>query len=128
MTKWYHGWSIRVLTPDGTIFVHFGEDEKHKLKGIWLNLGKAGSAVAAWAYALQEMINFSIDNGATLEDLIEKLASITSDGSPRIGIGGRCKSGPEGIWMALMLYRKELHKEAKKNVRFIDSERILADR
>ena len=122
---WYTGWSIRVKTPDGTLFVHIGEDEKGKLKQIMLNLGKAGTSVSAWANSLASTLTMAIELGATLEDLTALLSNITSGSAPRMAIGGKCTSGPEGVWMALMQYRREKHKQLSKGV--IVNDRNLRD-
>jgi hypothetical protein len=124
--NWFSARTIRVSTPDGTLFVHIAEDDEGKLKQIMLNLGKAGTAVSAWANALASTLTLSIELGATLEDLTELLSNITSGSSARLGIGGNCTSGPEGVWMALMHYRREKHEEHRKGVKVND--RTLADR
>jgi hypothetical protein len=118
--------TVRVSTPDGTLFVHIAEDEKGKLKQIMLNLGKAGTAASAWANSLAASLTMSIELGATLEDLLELLSNITSGSSPRLAIGGNCTSGPEGVWMALMRYRREKHEEIRKGLKVND--RTLSER
>lgn len=118
--------TVRVSTPDGTLFVHIAEDDKGKLKQIMLNLGKAGTAASAWANALASSLTMSIELGATLEDILALLSNITSSSAPRIAIGGKCSSGPEGVWMALMRYRREKHEEVRAGEKL--SDRILAER
>lgn len=125
---WFSARSIRIKTPDGTLFVHIAEDERGQLKQIMLNLGKAGTAASAWAHALASALTLLIEQGAKLEDLLTLLSSITSGSTSRLGIGGNCTSGPEGVWMALMYYRKEKHQELRREVNSDVSDRILADR
>jgi len=118
--------TVRIVTPDGTLFVHIADDKNGKLKQVMLNMGKAGTSVSAWAYALTEMMNLAIDCGATLEDLLKILSGITSGSGARLGIGGKCTSGPEGVWMALLQYRREKHLEHSKGV--TRNERTLIER
>lgn len=127
-TDWFSARTIRVKTPDGTLFVHVAEDDKGRLKQIMLNLGKAGTAASAWANALASALTLLIEQGSQLEDLLSLLSSITSGSSARMGIGGKCTSGPEGIWMALMHYRREKHKELQREVNSNVSDRVLAER
>lgn len=96
---------IRVRTPDGTLFAIIMENEDGSPKEVQLSIGKAGSALSAWVYSVAGLITLALKNGQTLESVIEVLGGITSDRSPRI-IGNNCRSGPEGVWMALMRYRQ----------------------
>lgn len=96
--------TIRIRTPDGTLFVWVNEKD-NKIESVKLQIGKAGAAVAAWADAMAAMINLALSHGTTLDELIETLSNITSDRSART-IESNCRSGPEGVWMALIRYRK----------------------
>ena len=126
--NWYPAYSIRSRTPDGTMFVHISEDEKGKLYKLHLNLGKAGTSVAAWAFALESTLNLAIMQGTKLEDLIALLSSITSGNAPRVAIGGKCTSGPEGLWMALMRYRRTKNEELRKGLNLVPEDRQLQER
>lgn len=96
--------TIRIRTPDGTLFVMVNEKDG-KPESIFLQIGKAGAAVGAWANALAGILTLAIEKGATLDELINTLANITSDRSART-IESNCRSGPEGVWMGLVRYRK----------------------
>lgn len=96
--------TIRIRTPDGTLFAIINERD-NKPESFMLKIGKAGLAVGAWANALGAVMTLAIEKGATLDELINTLANITSDRSART-IESNCRSGPEGVWMALVRYRK----------------------
>lgn len=96
---------IRVKTPDGTLFLLVMENKDKSVAGFKITIGKAGAPLAAWASALAEMMNLAIAKGATVEDLLSVLSGITSDRSVR-SINSVCRSGPEGVWQALVRYRQ----------------------
>lgn len=73
-------------------------------KQIFISIGKAGAAVGAWAFATASMITVAMNNNVGLDRIIEELADITSSGEART-MGSRCRSGPEGIWIALKKYQ-----------------------
>lgn len=98
---------MKVRTPDGTVFVNVMENEDGKPFQVIVNIGKAGSAVAAWAQALGSMISIALqtEDEKAFDKIITELSSITSSGTAR-SITSRCTSGPEGVWMALIRYRR----------------------
>lgn len=96
---------IRVRTPDGTLYATFMKDNEGQLEQVQFSIGKAGAPLAAWANAIATVINLSIKKGATVEDLIVELSSITSDGKART-LDTTARSGPEGIWQAFIQFRQ----------------------
>lgn len=102
----YQSMQMKVHTPDGTMFVNVLDDENGQPIQVIINIGKAGSAIAAWAHALSAMITVGLRAGVKLEVYLTELSSITSDKTART-LTSKCSSGPEGVWMALVRYRKE---------------------
>ena len=96
---------IRAKTPDGTLYLLVMENKDKSIAGFKISIGKAGAPVAAWASALAEVMNLAIQKGATVEDLMSTLSGITSDRVARSATSN-CRSGPEGVWQALVKYRQ----------------------
>lgn len=97
-------YTIKVLSPDGTVYVHCTEDSKGKLQNVIINVGKAGSPLHAWADALGRMITSSLSNNLPLTHILEQLSNITSIKAVRTPKGIFVKSGPDAIYYALTLY------------------------
>lgn len=96
---------IRVRTPDGTLFAIVVENDDGSINSFQFTVGKSGTAVTAWANALASIMTLAIKKGATLEELMSELSGITSDRSART-VESTCRSGPEGVWMALVRYKR----------------------
>lgn len=103
--------TYRIYTPDGTMFVHIMEDDNNAVQGILVNIGKAGTRVSAWAQSVASIITLALSSGASLQTVIDELKDITSDGTPRIGSATTVRSGPEGIYSALIQYRNDKRAE-----------------
>lgn len=98
--------TVRVTTPDGTMFVNIMEDSKGNPVQIQLNVGKAGNSVAAWAFAMATLCTMLLSSGKySINDLIAHLSGITTNKHLRHMDGVRCSSGPEGLVIALLKYR-----------------------
>lgn len=95
---------MRVATPDATIFVTVIEKHDGTPFRIFISAGKAGSAVGAWAQAVELLASKLLVSGQTISDLIEALSEITSD-RRRTDHGVSIRSGVEGFVRALHLYR-----------------------
>lgn len=106
---------MRVQTPDGQMYVNVMEDKDGDPFQVIINIGKAGSSVAAWAGALGAVISAGLQSGTKLEVYLTELSNITSDGSART-IKSPCRSGPEGVWVCLVRYRKEKFKELRERL------------
>ncbi len=95
---------VKIKTPDGTAILIINEDDKHCVKSFDLMLGKAGSSVRAWSYALAKMLTLAMENGATVEDIISELSNTHSD---RVSYdnGVAIRSGIDGLVKGLMKYQ-----------------------
>lgn len=98
-------YSFKYTTPDGIATIFIVEKSERVIDRIEYFIGKAGSSVGAWAFALVEFINFTIKQGISLNDIIITISNITSSRSVRSISGIDCRSGPEAIFLALMKYR-----------------------
>ena len=103
-------YSFKYLTPDGNATIFIVEKADGEIERIDYFIGKAGSSVAAWCHGLVEFINFAIEKGISLNDIINKISNITSGTSVRTVSGMTCRSGPEAIFLALMKYRGMINK------------------
>lgn len=97
-------YTIRVPSPDGEIFVHCTEDHAGKLDHIVINIGKAGSSVAAWADGLARMITFSLRH-IPLEDILSELSNHSSSKSVFSVRHQNINSGVDAVFRALLMYR-----------------------
>jgi ribonucleoside-diphosphate reductase alpha chain len=94
--------TVRVPTPDGIMYVSVSE-----FNGVpWrvdIIIGKAGSAVMAWAHSLARLSTMALQGGATLNELIDEIAGVTSD---KLTMDRRTevRSGPEGVAIAFIRY------------------------
>lgn len=104
----YQSVQMKVRTPDGTMFVNIMEKDGQPFQVI-INIGKAGSAVAAWAQALASMISAGLQAGVKFETFLTELSSITSSNLART-VHSTCTSGPEGVWQAFVRYRNDRFK------------------
>jgi ribonucleoside-diphosphate reductase alpha chain len=106
---------MKVRTPDGTMFVNVMEDADGKPFQIIINIGKAGSAIAAWAQALAATMSAGLQSGVKMEAFLTELSSITSSNRART-VDSTATSGPEGLWQALVRYRKIKFKELEEQL------------
>lgn len=114
-TNLYKSYNMKVRTPDGTMFVNILEDVNNQPFQVIINIGKAGSQVAAWAQGLAACISAGLQNGVKIETFLTELSSITSDKEART-VNSNCRSGPEGVWKALVRYRNERFKELQEQL------------
>jgi hypothetical protein len=83
---------------------------------VQLILGKSGGSAYAWAFACAELVNELFKKNTPLTQVINLLSGITTGKSAYVGKGVECRSGPEGLAIALMRYRNSI-KEDVNNVR-----------
>jgi hypothetical protein len=100
--------SVRVETPEGTMFVHIVEENDMPVM-VLVNIGKAGTNVAAWGDALARMVTKTLPKIGVM-GAIEELSGITSGKITRLKRGIVCRSGPEGLALALLTYSQEWFK------------------
>ena len=105
----FNGFSFRYSTPDGTAYINISEFESGKIHDITFSIGKAGTNVNAWSYALAKMVVHALHNGAELNDVVNLLSNITSARVVRHS-GHNIYSGPEALFLALVKYRQSIPK------------------
>lgn len=104
--------TIEVDTPDGTLFFTIMEENGMPVR-VSSQFGKAGTSLAAWAGALDAVVNLALSVGAGLDDIISTLSNINSD-RRRPSRGIPVTSGPNGVVVALMEYKREKYKDITK--------------
>jgi hypothetical protein len=100
----FDNYTFNIRTPEGTANVIIVEDEPGKIGEIFFNIGKAGSSIDAFCYALAKMVVRTLEHGRKLEDVISDLSNITSARKIYDTKGISCSSGPEALYLALFRY------------------------
>lgn len=108
-------YTIRQDSPDGRLFVHVIERDGTPVE-VRVNIGKAGTNMAAWADAIGRLITRLLPH-IGIHGVIEELSGITSQGIRLLEKGNVCRSGPEGIAIALMIQRRAKFEENKPKER-----------
>ena len=86
--------TIRVETPDGTMFVIIGSGLSH----VEIHIGKAGTALLAWAAALAGVIELAVAKGCSTVEIVHALSGISSDRQATRYLGrSMVKTGPDGV-------------------------------
>lgn len=95
--------SIKIQTPEGTLFVHIIESPPGIPAKLDLNIGKAGSAVLAWAHAFAKVASICLRNGIPISAIADEISGINTD---RIttSLDRIVRSGPDGIAQAILIY------------------------
>ena len=113
--------NVKIESPDGTMYVTILENEGLMPFRVMINIGKAGSPLNAWAYALADFVSDALPR-IGLNSVISKLLSIHSDKVAIVpdtltneGII-TVRSGPEAIAYALIKYRTEKQREYHKRI------------
>ena len=99
-----NSYTIKVPSPDGTVFVHCIESAPSILEEIDINIGKAGASVSAWADGLKRVINLSLRT-SPLSDVLVQISNISSDKSTLSPRRSNIRSGVDAVFYALMVYR-----------------------
>lgn len=115
----YDNITFNIRTPSGTANIIIVEDSPGKIETIFFTIGKAGSDINAWAYALAESVTMILKT-QSINDVLVLLSNITSSRSTYAPDGIACRSGPEALYIALMRYRN-LYKDMNKKVTFDES-------
>lgn len=118
----FNSWSYHIQTPDGTMYVNILEDKTGVICAIDIVIGKAGAPLRAWAHSFARIITLGLEHGVTLEDLLTELSSQTSDHSRTSTNGIQIRSGPEGIYQALIMYRRDRYEQVKKDLGIKDDD------
>lgn len=93
--------SFRWKTPDGDTTIIVLDSTPPEVQ---LFIGKAGSRVSAWAYALARMTNIAL-RYMSLDAVITELADISSDRSTFVN-NVECRSTAEALSFALSEYKR----------------------
>lgn len=116
--------NIRVESPDGTMYVTVVENEGKMPFKVFVNIGKAGSPLMAWATALCDFVSEALPrvgvNGVVamlLNVRGDRISYITNtwaatEENEKVAV----HSGPEAIAYALIKYRSEKHREFMKSL------------
>lgn len=105
-------YSMEVDTPDGKMWVHVAEEDGQPVQ-VLINIGKAGTNLAAWAYITARMITRSLEGEVGIHKIIEEFSGTTSGRIAYLERGMVCRSGPEGVAIALIRYTQEKYRESK---------------
>lgn len=100
-------YTVRVMTPDGIMFVTIVEDANNgrpKPAEILITIGKTGSAITAWANAAAILTSLLLRNGVSVADISMQISNILSDSRTSTKSGIEIRSGPEGLQYALTRY------------------------
>lgn len=102
----YKNFTHRIKTPDGTAIISIVYSKPGVIEHLEMNIGKAGSAVAAWCNAFSRMTFLALQS-TSLDEVIDLLSDIATD---RVvyADGVTCRSGPEAMAIALRNYRSKL--------------------
>lgn len=107
-------YTVRIRTPDGVLFATIAERDSVPVR-VDVTIGKAGSGLGAWCAALSALatrILITSDQG--IYAVIEELSQISSDRIEMNDGGVVCRSGPQGVALALQKYRGEKFSELEQ--------------
>lgn len=105
--------TVEVNTPEGVLYCTICEDEHGLPVKIISTFGKAGTTLAAWAYALDATINLLLEKKTGVNEIIQILSNISHSKPLKTAHGVRVGSGPEGIVVALLEYKRQKFKQLK---------------
>lgn len=112
----YDNVSFRIETPDGTATIIIAEESDGKLYKIFFEIGKAGTSVKAWAFAVCELATEMIRSGTEVHKVVELLSNISSSRPIYDREGVPCRSGVEALVLALTRwdrFKKDKHSKVK---------------
>ena len=102
-------YSFRWTTPDGTANIFVTETNPITIS---ITIGKAGTSIAGWAYALSHLVNLALEDHP-VEHVIDILTDITTHQAAYNSNGVQCRSTPEAVAFALIEYKRIKQKEAR---------------
>lgn len=115
----YKSTTIKVKTPDGTLFVDVLEDTDGKPFKLLARIGKSGSITMAWVDAVAALASAMLETKG-LDHTISELYNIRSD---RVVITGmvrnravEVRSGPEGFAYALSVYKRDKYNQLSEKL------------
>src|SRR3990167_4090680 len=111
--------TIKVKTPDGTLFVTIIE-ENETPRQIIMIIGKAGTRIQAWADALGRMITLLLQSNTDIYAILQEISGITTANRATHISGVNIRSGPEGLAYAIMVYIKERNRGRHERIARLD--------
>ena len=100
----YENYTFSLSTPDGEATIIISEQPNGNIYRTDIIIGKAGSSVAAWCNGFSRMLTFALNQGVSLDLVIEELTDIASDRF-QFSDGIPIRSGPEAMAIAFKKYR-----------------------
>jgi hypothetical protein len=121
----YKSTTIKVKTPDGTLFVDVLEDNDGKPFKLLARIGKSGSMTMAWVEAVAALASIVLE-AKGLDFTISELYNIRSDRTVVTSIvrnrAVEVRSGPEGFAYALSVYKRDKYNQLKDKLGIDDEE------
>jgi ribonucleoside-diphosphate reductase alpha chain len=100
------GYTRKIESPLGTMYVTINEDMDGRPFEVFVNLGKAGGAAMADAEAIGRLISLALRSGIPLEKVHKQLRGISSDRA--VGFGDKkVLSTPDAVAQVLEQYLAE---------------------
>ena len=104
--KHYSNHTIRQRTPVGTLFITIVEDNNRPV-ALFVNGAKTGTELYSFCDGISRLATEILDgNKDGLPKLLEHLSSMTSDKLIKGTNGVECRSGIDGIYIALLTYQR----------------------
>lgn len=85
------------------MFVHIIEHPLGIPYKLDITIGKAGSAIQAWASSFAKIASISLRNGVPISAIVEEITGINTD-RVTVNNGRSIRSGPDGIAQAILIY------------------------
>ena len=118
-----HGYTRHLNSPEGKVNITINSDEHGPLE-VFINVGKAGSDIAALAEAMGRLISLNLRVLSPLsqidraKEIAEQLRGI--GGSRSVGFGAQqVRSMPDAVARALELHMASLQREAEQQFDFV---------
>jgi hypothetical protein len=106
----YPSLNYRRRTPPGIIFVNIIEDQDSQFPiHITITASKCGTEFAAYCESIARLCSIILDQDPKygLDTVLQELSNITADRNVQYGNGVACRSGAEGIYLALREYKRD---------------------
>lgn len=104
--------TIEVNTPDGIAYYTICHDENNIPIKVISTFGKAGSALAAWAFAVDILVNMLLEQRVDINDIIMNLSQISGNKPMQhLSTGAKVESGPAGLVIAFLEYKRQKYRE-----------------
>ena len=113
----FNSLTYQIRTPDGMMYVNLLEDKDNSLVMIDVQIGKAGGSLRVWAHTMGRMLTMLLEHGAYIDDLIEELNGQFTDKLAIHQGGIKVRSGPEGIYVALVKYKSDKYNRLAKELK-----------